>query len=97
MPGLARHDNDDVNAIIFAVSNKAPDINRGRLRENPQSGVSTPSFSGFGRYYSGTFPCFLNSVGMDLLASRLLKAAMMRARVSVGATTSSIEPVLAAM
>ena len=96
MPGLARHDNDNVNAIIFAVSNKAPDINRGRLRENPQAGGSSPDFSGFGNY-RGTLPCFLNSVGMDLLASRLLKAAIMRARVSVGATTSSIEPVLAAM
>ena len=97
MPGLARHDDSNVNATILPVSNKAPDINRGRLRENPQAGGSTPGFSGFGRYYSGTFPCFLNSVGIDLLASRLLKAAMMRARVSVGATTSSIEPVLAAM
>lgn len=96
MPGLARHDDSNVNATILPVSNKAPDINRGRLRENPQAGEASPDFSGFG-YYKGTFPCFLNSVGMDLLASRLLKAAIMRARVSVGATTSSIEPVLAAM
>ena len=33
MPGLARHDDSNVNATILPVSNKAPDINRGRLRE----------------------------------------------------------------
>jgi hypothetical protein len=35
---------------VVTVSNKALDINRARLRENPQARESTPDFSGFGRF-----------------------------------------------
>ena len=35
---------------MTTVSNKAPGINQGRLRENPHAGESILGFSGFGRY-----------------------------------------------
>ena len=37
-----------VKSGMTTVSNKAPGINQGRLRENPHAGESILGFSGFG-------------------------------------------------